>query len=183
MTARITNCALTVIALLIVSLSGCNLKDGPKEYYALLGVYSGDIYLHISPEGGSEMDVKVLEIFSDNCANPIKAKDVSTEVMDDGIVKVRVGTPVLCCQKDRIPHSGDRFEGHLCVRYGTSTIHLRYICEYRSPNPPGPNYYINPSMILEKVTYGDMVFPSKKPDNNVDIKLRLRDNKLELVKP
>ena len=183
MTARITNCALTAIALLIVSMSGCNLKDGPNEYYALWGVYSGDIYLHISPEEGSEMDVKAVEVFSDNCANPIEAKDVSITVMEDGIVKVRVGTPVLRCQKDRTPHTGDRFEGHLSIRYGTSTIHLRYICEYRAPNPPGPNYYINPSMILETVTYGDMVYPSQKPGNNVEIKLRLRDNKLELVKP
>lgn len=183
MTARITNFALSVIALLIVSLSGCNLNGGPNEYYALWGVYSGDIYLHISPEEGSEVDVKAIEIFSDNCANSTKAKDVNTEVMDDGIVKVRVGTPVLCCQKDCIPHTGDHFEGHLSVRYGTSTIHLRYICEYRAPNPPGPNYYINPSIILEKVTYGDMVYPSQKPDNDVDIKLRLRDNKLEPIKP
>ena len=83
----------------------------------------------------------------------------------------------------------DRFTSYFTLRNQASEIRFTCTFEYRYNDEPRPPLsYGDPHMILQEVTCGDFIYTRKNdseefPVEDIDIKLRLRDNKLEPVKP
>ena len=194
MVKRKTICDIAVIvAFIILSLAftGCYGKGSKPECRTFIGAaYIGGINLWIIPQEGEEVNLEAIEVIDNNSNSPTSLKQRSTEIMKDGVVKVTYGAPTVSpISCDVHLNNRDRFTSHFTLRNQASEIRFECTFEYRfNDEPRPPHYYGDPNMILQEVTSGDFTYTRKNdreefPLEDIDIKLRLRDNKLELIKP
>ena len=194
MVKRKTICDIAVIVTFIIlslAFTGCYGKGSKPECRTFIGAaYFGRINLWIVPQEGEEVNLEAIEIIDNSRNSPTSLKQRSTEIMKDGVVKVMYSAPpegpISCDVRltDR-----DRFTSHFTLRNQASEIRFTCTFEYRYNDEPRPPLsYGDPHMILQEVTCGDFTYTRKNdseefPVEDIDIKLRLRDNKLELIKP
>ena len=152
--------------------------------------YIGGINLWIIPQEGEEVNLRAIEIIENSSNSPISLKQISNEIMKEGVVKVMYSAPPegpISCDVHLNDH--DRFTSHFTLRNQASEIRFECTFEYRFNDEPRPPLsYGDPNMILQEVTCGDFTYTRKNdreefPLEDIDIKLRLRDNKLELINP
>lgn len=194
MVKRKTICDVAIIVTFIIlslALTGCYGKENTPECRTFIGAaYFGRINLWIIPQEGEEVNLEAIEVIDNNSNSPTSLKQRSTEIMKEGVVKVMYSAPsvgpISCDVRltDR-----DRFTSHFTLRNQASEIRFECTFEYRFSDEPRPAYYYgDPNMILQEVTCGDFTYTRKNdreefPLEDIDIKLRLRNNKLEPIKP
>ena len=194
MAKRKTICDIAVIVTFIIlslALTGCYGKGNTPECRTFIGAaYFGRINLWIIPQEGEEVNLRAIEIIENSSNSPILLKRISNEIMKEGVVKVMYSAPSvgpISCDVRLTDRA--RFTSHFTLRNQASEIRFKCTFEYRWSDEPRPAYYYgDPNMILQEVTCGDFTYTRKNdseefPVEDIDIKLRLRDNKLELVKP
>ena len=194
MVKRKTICDIAVIVTFIIlslALTGCYGKGSKPECRTFIGAaYFGRINLWIVPQEGEEVNLEAIEIIDNSRNSPTSLKQRSTEIMKDGVVKVTYSAPTVSpISCDVRLTDRDRFTSHFTLRNQASEIRFTCTFEYRYNDEPRPPLsYGDPHMILQEVTCGDFIYTRKNdseefPVEDIDIKLRLRDNKLEPVKP
>lgn len=194
MVKRKTICDIAVIVTFIIlslALTGCYGKGNTPECRTFIGAaYFGGINLWIIPQEGEEVNLRAIEIIENSSNSPILLKRISNEIMKEGVVKVMYSAPPegpISCDVHLNDHA--RFTSHFTLRNQASEIRFTCTFEYRYNDEPRPPLsYGDPHMILKEVTCGDFTYTRKNdreefPVEDIDIKLRLRDNKLELIKP
>ena len=194
MIKRKTICDIAVIVTFIIlslALTSCYGKGNTPECRTFIGAaYFGRINLWIVPQEGEEVNLEAIEIIDNSRNSPTSLKQRSTEIMKDGVVKVTYSAPTVSpISCDVRLTDRDRFTSHFTLRNQASEIRFTCTFEYRYNDEPRPPLsYGDPHMILQEVTCGDFTYTRKNdsekfPVEDIDIKLRLRDNKLELVEP
>lgn len=194
MVKRKTICDIAVIVTFIIlslALTSCYGKGNTPECRTFIGAaYFGGIKLWIIPQEGEEVNLRAIEVIDGSSNSPTSLKQRSTEIMKDGVVKVTYGAPTegpISCDVRLTDRA--RFTSHFTLRNQASEIRFTCTFEYRyNDEPRPPLFYGDPHMILKEVTCGDFTYTRKNdreefPLEDIDIKLRLRDNKLELIKP
>ena len=194
MVKRKTICDIAVIVTFIIlslALTSCYGKGNKPECRTFIGAaYFGRINLWIIPQEGEEVNLRAIEIIENSSNSPILLKRISNEIMKEGVVKVMYSAPSvgpISCDVRLTDRA--RFTSHFTLRNQASEIRFKCTFEYRyNDEPRPPLFYGDPHMILQEVTCGDFTYTRKNdreefPVEDIDIKLRLRDNKLELIKP
>ena len=172
---------------IILTLAGCDINDKkPPCQMFVGGPYSGEINMYIIPQNGETASVSSLEIVDEGNGRPASQLKYSTTIMDEGVAKVHFSSPMegpIDCERKLNNH--DRFAAYFTLRYGGSESRFKCTYELVLCDRPYP-FICNGTMRLVEVSCGDIVYTRKSADetiSDIDIKLRLRDNKLELVKP
>ena len=173
---------------IILTLAGCDINDKkPPCQMFVGGPYSGEINMYIIPQNGETASVSSLEIVDEGNGRPASQLKYSTTIMDEGVAKVHFSSPMegpIDCERKLNNH--DRFEAYFTLRYGGSESRFKCTYELSLCDLPYPQIICNGTMRLVEVSCGDIAYTRKSADgtsSDIDIKLRLRDNKLEPVKP
>lgn len=171
----------------ILTLASCDINDKKPPCQTFIGgPYSGEINMYIIPMDGETASVSSLEIVDEGNGRPASQVKYSTTIMEDGVAKIHFSSPEegpIDCERKLNNH--DRFPAYFTLRYGGSESRFKCTYELVLCDRPYP-FICNGAMRLIEVSCGDIVYTSKSADgtsSDIDIKLRLRDNKLELVKP
>ena len=172
---------------IILTLAGCDINDKkPPCQMFVGGPYSGEINMYIIPQNGETASVSSLEIVDEGNGRPTSQLKYSTTIMEDGVAKIHFSSPregPINCERKLNNH--DRFAAYFTLRYGVSETRFKCTYELVLCDRPYP-FICNGTMRLVEVLCGDIVYTCKSADgtsSDIDIKLRLRDNKLELIKP
>ena len=172
---------------IILTLAGCDINDKkPPCQMFVGGPYSGEINMYIIPQNGETASVSSLEIVDEGNGRPTSQLKYSTTIMEDGVAKIHFSSPregPINCERKLNNH--DRFAAYFTLRYGGSESRFKCTYELVLCDRPYP-FICNGTMRLVEVLCGDIVYTCKSADgtsSDIDIKLRLRDNKLELIKP
>ena len=172
---------------IILTLAGCDINDKkPPCQMFVGGPYSGEINMYIIPQNGETASVSSLEIVDEGNGRPTSQLKYSTTIMEDGVAKIHFSSPregPINCERKLNNH--DRFAAYFTLRYGGSETRFKCTYELVLCDRPYP-FICNGTMRLVEVLCGDIVYTCKSADgtsSDIDIKLRLRDNKLELIKP
>ena len=142
--------------------------------------------MYIIPMDGETASVSSLEIVDEGNGRPASQVKYSTTIMEDGVAKIHFSSPgegPINCERKLNNH--DRFPAYFTLRYGGSESRFKCAYELVLCGRPYP-FICNGIMRLVEVSCGDIVYTCKSADgtsSDIDIKLRLRDNKLELIKP
>lgn len=171
---------------IILTLAGCDINNKKPPCQTFVGgPYSGEINMYIIPQNGETASVSSLEIIDEGNGRPTSQLKYSTTIMDDGVAKVHFSSPMegpIDCERKLNNH--DRFAAYFTLRYGGSVSRFKCTYELVLCDRPYP-FICNGTMRLVEVSCGDIVYARKSADettSDIDIKLRLRDNKLQLVK-
>ena len=171
----------------ILTLASCDINDKkPPCQMFVGGPYSGEINMYIIPQNGETASVSSLEIVDEGNGRPTSQVKYSTTIMEDGVAKIHFSSPgegPIDCERKLNNH--DRFPAYFTLRYGGSESRFKCAYELVLCGRPYP-FICNGTMRLVEVSCGDIVYTCKSADgtsSDIDIKLRLRNNKLELIKP
>lgn len=171
----------------ILTLASCDINDKKPPCQTFIGgPYSGEINMYIIPQDGETASVSSLEIVDEGNGRPASQVKYSTTIMEDGVAKIYFSSPgegPINCERKLNNH--DRFPAYFTLRYGGSESRFKCTYELVLCDRPYP-FICNGAMRLIEVSCGDIVYTCKSADgtsSDIDIKLRLRDNKLELIKP
>ena len=171
----------------ILTLASCDINDKKPPCQTFIGgPYSGEINMYIIPLDGETASVSSLEIVDEGNGRPASQVKYSTTIMEDGVAKIHFSSPgegPIDCERKLNNH--DRFPAYFTLRYGGSESRFKCTYELVLCDRPYP-FICNGAMRLIEVSCGDIVYTCKSADgtsSDIDIKLRLRNNKLELVKP
>ena len=172
---------------IILTLAGCDINDKkPPCQMFVGGPYSGEINMYIIPQNGETASVSSLEIVDEGNGRPASQVKYSTTIMEDGVAKIHFSSPgegPINCERKLNNH--DRFPAYFTLRYGGSESRFKCAYELVLCGRPYP-FICNGAMRLIEVSCGDIVYTCKSADgtsSDIDIKLRLRDDKLEPIKP
>ena len=192
MIKRKTICAVALTVTFIIlsfTLSGCNTNNKKPECQRIIGgPYSGEINMYIIPPDGETASVSSLEIVDEGNGRPASQVKYSTTIMEDGVAKIHFSSPregPINCERKLNNH--DRFAAYFTLHYGVSESRFKCTYELVLCDRPYP-FVCNGAMRLIEVSRGDIVYIRGSADEassveDIDIKLRLRDNKLEPIKP
>ncbi len=171
----------------ILTLASCDINDKKPPCQTFIGgPHSGEINMYIIPMDGETASVSSLEIVDEGNGRPASQVKYSTTIMEDGVAKIHFSSPgegPINCERKLNNH--DRFPAYFTLRYGGSESRFKCAYELVLCGRPYP-FICNGIMRLVEVSCGDIVYTCKSADgtsSDIDIKLRLRDNKLELIKP
>lgn len=190
MVKRKTICDIAITVTFIIlslTLASCDINDKKPPCQTFIGgPYSGEINMYIIPQDGETASVSSLEIVDEGNGRPASQVKYSTTIMEDGVAKIYFSSPgeePINCERKLNNH--DRFPAYFTLRYGGSESRFKCTYELVLCDRPYP-FICNGAMRLIEVSCGDIVYTCKSADgtsSDIDIKLRLRDNKLELIKP
>lgn len=171
----------------ILTLASCDINDKKPPCQTFIGgPYSGEINMYIIPQDGETASVSSLEIVDEGNGRPASQVKYSTTIMEDGVAKIYFSSPgegPINCERKLNNH--DRFPAYFTLRYGGSESRFKCTYELVLCDRPYP-FICNGAMRLIEVSCGDIVYTCKSADgtsSDIDIKLRLRDDKLEPIKP
>lgn len=171
----------------ILTLASCDINDKKPPCQTFIGgPHSGEINMYIIPMDGETASVSSLEIVDEGNGRPASQVKYSTTIMEDGVAKIHFSSPgegPINCERKLNNH--DRFPAYFTLRYGGSESRFKCAYELVLCGRPYP-FICNGIMRLVEVSCGDIVYTCKSADgtsSDIDIKLRLRDNKLEPIKP
>ena len=180
-------CGIVAVLVSILTLASCDINDKKPPCQTIIGgPHSGEINMYIIPQDGETASVSSLEIVDEGNGRLVSQVKYSTTIMEDGVAKIHFSSPregPINCERKLNNH--DRFAAYFTLRYGGSESRFKCTYELVLCDRPYP-FICNGTMRLVEVLCGDIVYTCKSADgtsSDIDIKLRLRDNKLELIKP